>query len=832
MKIDLKDYQNSYKKIISDLETSKKNLSLIDLNSIITNLENILNYWRNLDEKRKNFLNKAIEYFYTWEYLSEKAKKNLVEKLLKNFKYHFLPLKLEEFLKKKKEEIKSQLKYLKRELPKFKEKEKKFDLEVLNYSISSINKLEKRYKNIFKKLGLFTIKDILFYFPRKYEDRKTVYPINLLNLGDVVNVLGYITSVYFFETKKNKVILKACLEDETGKINLIYTFKQDQNKFFNFYKKFFEKAKNLKIKVIARGKVTKFENSLALFHPEVVYFTYPLDSFGNYFPIYPGYSKVSFSSLIKAFEKAVSLITPYLPEYLPEKIKKKYNFPSFAESLFYVHIPNPEIDFEDYERFQTSYHKRLYFDELFLLQLLILKQRALQESIKETEIKASYNDLKEILDILPFKLTKAQEKVIKEILKDLENSKIISRLIQGDVGSGKTIIAIITAYLFAKKGYQVAVMCPTEILAYQHYLKFKSFLEKLNIKVGYLVGSLKPSQKKQIYKEIENGDLKVVIGTHALFQKDVKFKNLKLVIIDEQHRFGVEQRLSLKQKAKNPHILVMTATPIPRTLALTLYGDLDISVIDELPQGRKKIITKVITEDKLPEIYPLIFKELKEGRKVYVIYPLIEENEKLEELKSLKKMEKHWKSIFKDFQIFCLHGKMKDEDKYKVMQDFKNSKKGAILLSTTVVEVGVDVPEATIMIIENAERFGLSQLHQLRGRVGRGPYQSYCFLIPSSSASEKALKRLSIIEKYDDGFKIAEEDLKLRGSGEIFGIRQSGKSNEFFLDINNFLDVKFLEKVRKEAEEILKESPDLSKYPRLKKMLKIKYPSEDIYLKV
>ncbi|HIC86746.1 MAG TPA: hypothetical protein EYP03_00520 [Aquificae bacterium] len=437
MKIDLKDYQNSYKKIISDLETSKKNLSLIDLNSIITNLENILNYWRNLDEKRKNFLNKAIEYFYTWEYLSEKAKKNLVEKLLKNFKYHFLPLKLEEFLKKKKEEIKSQLKYLKRELPKFKEKEKKFDLEVLNYSISSINKLEKRYKNIFKKLGLFTIKDILFYFPRKYEDRKTVYPINLLNLGDVVNVLGYITSVYFFETKKNKVILKACLEDETGKINLIYTFKQDQNKFFNFYKKFFEKAKNLKIKVIARGKVTKFENSLALFHPEVVYFTYPLDSFGNYFPIYPGYSKVSFSSLIKAFEKAVSLITPYLPEYLPEKIKKKYNFPSFAESLFYVHIPNPEIDFEDYERFQTSYHKRLYFDELFLLQLLILKQRALQESIKETEIKASYNDLKEILDILPFKLTKAQEKVIKEILKDLENSKIISRLIRGDVGSGK-----------------------------------------------------------------------------------------------------------------------------------------------------------------------------------------------------------------------------------------------------------------------------------------------------------------------------------------------------------------------------------------------------------
>ena len=832
MKIDLKDYQNLYNEILSILETSKETLSLIDLKKIINNLENILSYWENLDEKRKNFLNKAIEYFYAWEYLSERARKNLIEKLLKNFKYHFLPLKLEKFLKKKKEELKNKLKYLKKNLPKFIEKENKFDLEVLNYPISSINKLEKRYKNIFKKLDLLTIKDILFYFPKRYEDRKTIYPINLLNLGEIVNIVGNIKSIYFFKTKKDKIILKVCLEDESGKINLVYTFKESQGRYLNFYKKFFEKAKDLKIKVIARGKVTKFENSLALFHPEVEYFTYPLDNFGSYFPIYSGYSKASFSSLVKAFEKVVSLITPYLPEYLPEKIKKKYNFPSFAESLFYIHIPNPDIDFEEYEKFQTPYHKRLYFDELFLLQLSILRQKALQESIKETEIKISYDDLKEILDILPFKLTKAQERVIKEILKDLENSKVISRLIQGDVGSGKTIIAIITAYLFAKKGYQVAIMCPTEILAYQHYLKFKSILEKLNIKVGYLVGSLKPSQKKQIYKEIENGKLKVVIGTHALFQKDVKFKNLKLVIIDEQHRFGVEQRLTLKQKAKNPHILVMTATPIPRTLALTLYGDLDISVIDELPQGRKKIITRIIMEDKLSEIYPLILKELKEGRKVYVIYPLIEENEKLEELKSLKKMEKHWKSIFKDFQVFCLHGKMKDEEKYKVMQDFKNSQKGAILLSTTVVEVGVDVPEATIMIIENAERFGLSQLHQLRGRVGRGPYQSYCFLVPSSSASEKALKRLSIIEKYNDGFKIAEEDLKLRGSGEIFGIRQSGKSREFFLDINNFLDIKFLEKARKEAEEILKESPDLSKYPRLRKMLKVKYLNKDMYLRV
>ncbi len=832
MKIDLEEYKNIYKKIVFILESSKENISLIKSKDIINNLEKILNYWKNLDDKRKNFLDKAIDYFYTWEFLSEKAKEDLIEKLLKNFKYHFLPLKLDEFLKKRKEKIKSKLKYLKRDLPKFKEKEKKFDLEILNYSISSLNKLEKKYKNVFKKLGLSTIKDILFYFPRKYEDRKTVYPINLINLGDTVNIIGKVTSISFFETKKDKIVLKVSLQDESGKINLVYIFKQNQNRFFNFYKKFFEKAKNFKIKVIARGKVTTFENSSALFHPEVTYFTYPLSNFGSYFPIYPGYSKVSFPTLIKAFEKVISLIVPYLPEYLPEKIKEKYNFPSFAESLFYIHIPNTNIDFEDYENFQTLYHKRLYFDEVFLLQLAILKQKIFQENIKETEIKASYDDLKEIFDILPFKLTNAQEKVIKEILKDLENSKIISRLIQGDVGSGKTIVAIITAYLFAKKGYQVAVMCPTEILAYQHYLKFKELLEKLNIKVGYLVGSLKPSQKKQIYKEIEEGNVKVLIGTHALFQKEVKFKNLKLVIIDEQHRFGVEQRLSLKQKAKNPHILVMTATPIPRTLALTLYGDLDLSIIDELPGGRKKIITKVLFENELPTIFPLLEKELKEGRKVYVIYPLIEENEKLEELKSLKKMENYWRSIFKDFKIFCLHGKMKDEEKYKVMQDFKNSKEGAILLSTTVVEVGVDVPEATIMIIENAERFGLSQLHQLRGRVGRGPYQSYCFLIPSSSASEKALKRLSIIEKYNDGFKIAEEDLKLRGSGEFFGVRQSGKSNELFLDINNFLDINLLEKARKEAIEILKESPDLSKYPRLKKILEIKYKNKDMYLKV
>ncbi len=827
----LKTYEDIYRETLNLLSAYQEKLPLYRPKILIDLLKDLLKYWQSLDEKRKIFLEKAINYLYTWEFLGDKAKKNLIEKLTNNIKFHFLPQKLEDILKEEKEKIKKHLKYLKRETPKFIEKEKKFDLSILNYPISSLKNLENKYRNVFKKLSLKYIKDIFYYFPKKYEDRKTVYPIKYLNLDEVVNVVGEIKHISYLETKKGKIVFKATLEDGTGKIHLVYIFSKKNERFFKFYKKFFEKAKKLKIKVIARGKVGRFEDNLAIFHPEVDYLTFPLKNFGSYFPIYPGYSKISLSRLINAFEKAVSTLAPYLPEYLPKEILEKYSFPSYGESIFYIHVPNTNIDFKLYENFETPYHKRLFYDEVFLMQLAILKQKFSREKIKE-DLNIEEKDLEPILKTLPFELTNAQKRVMKEILKDLKEGKLLSRLIQGDVGSGKTIIAILAAYLFAKKGYQVAVMCPTEILAFQHYQKFKAILEKLNIKVGYLVGSLKPSQKKEVYKQLENGEIKVVIGTHALFQKDVKFKNLKLVIIDEQHRFGVEQRLSLKEKAHNPHILVMTATPIPRTLALSLYGDLDVSIIDELPGGRKKIITKVIFENEITSIFPLLNKELKEGRKAYVIYPLIEENEKLEEIKSLEKMQEFWKKHFKDFEIYVLHGKMKDEEKYEVMKKFKESKRGAILLSTTVVEVGVDVPEATIMIIENAERFGLSQLHQLRGRVGRGPYQSYCFLVCGKKTSEKSLERLYTLEKYTDGFKISEEDLKLRGAGEFFGTRQSGKSDFFIFDFEKVFSLKLLEQARKDALEILQKSPDLSKYPRLSKMLKVKFEEKDTYLKV
>ncbi|HAA80591.1 MAG: DEAD/DEAH box helicase domain protein, partial [Caldanaerobacter subterraneus] len=406
-------------------------------------------------------------------------------------------------------------------------------------------------------------------------------------------------------------------------------------------------------------------------------------------------------------------------------------------------------------------------------------------------------------------------KVLKEIIADMNSHKVMNRLVQGDVGSGKTVVAACSMYIAVKNGYQVAMMAPTEILAKQHYHTLKELFRNTDIKIGLLSGSISPSNKKEVLEKIKNGDYDIVVGTHALIEDNVIFNNLGLCITDEQHRFGVRQRALLTQKGENPDVLVMTATPIPRTLALILYGDLDISIIDQLPPGRKKVKTYVISSSVRKKAYEFAMKEVKKGRQVYVVCPLIEESDKINAMSAEIVYREIYKDAFKEAKVGLLHGKMADSDKEKVMEEFVNGKID-ILVSTTVIEVGVNVPNATVMIVENAERFGLAQLHQLRGRVGRSEFQSYCILI-SYSNSDIAKKRLGVLAQTSDGFKIAEKDLEIRGPGEFLGLRQHGLPE--FKIANIFEDIDVLKRVQKDVEELLEKDPKLENYPKLKSIL-------------
>ena len=439
---------------------------------------------------------------------------------------------------------------------------------------------------------------------------------------------------------------------------------------------------------------------------------------------------------------------------------------------------------------------------------------------KEIKKIAPFEELiEEFKKSLPFKLTKAQERVLKEIAEDMKKEEPMNRLVQGDVGSGKTVVAAAVAFFAAKTGYQTAVMAPTEILANQHFKKFNEFLKPLGVRVGLLTGSMSKREKETMYRAIKEGYIQVVIGTHALIQEGVEFKNLGLAIIDEQHRFGVKQRVELKKKGRMPDVLVMTATPIPRTLAMTAYGDLDVSVIDELPSGRKPVKTEIVFEDEREKLIKLLKGELTKGNKVYIVYPLIEESEKLE-LKAATEMFHYWENKLKPYPVGLLHGRMKQEEKDKVMESFRKGE-FQVLVSTTVIEVGVDVPDATVMVIEHAERFGLAQLHQLRGRVGRGEKQSYCYLVTARNVGEEAIKRLKVLESTNDGFKIAEADLQFRGPGEIFGTRQSGLGDFKIADLRR--DFEILKLAREEAQKLVEKNPELKGLENLKELMKFRF---------
>ncbi|WP_339003645.1 ATP-dependent DNA helicase RecG [Fusobacterium animalis] len=636
-----------------------------------------------------------------------------------------------------------------------------------------------------KSLGINTIYDLIYYFPRAYDDRTNIKKIGELKFNEYVVLKATVMSAVNLTVRSGKKIVKAMVTDGTGIMEILW-----------FGMPYIKKSLKIGEEYLFIGQ-TKKSAVFQLINPEYKLFSGQQKvSENEILPIYSSNKNITQNSLRKLVEKFLVNFLNYFEENIPKKLIKEYKIMERKSAIKNIHYPVSMKEIEEAKR-------RFAIEELLILELGILKNRFIIENVnsKNYEVEGKKEKVKNFLSQLTFNLTNAQKKVIKEIYDEISNGKIVNRLIQGDVGSGKTVVAMVILIYMAENGYQGALMAPTEILANQHYLGIKERLEKIGLRVELLTSSIKGKKKNEILEGIANGDIDIVIGTHSLIEDNVVFKKLGLIVIDEQHRFGVNQRNKLREKGFLGNLLVMSATPIPRSLALSIYGDLDLSIIDELPPGRTPIKTKWIANDEdLEKMYDFIYKKVNAGNQAYFVAPLIETSDKMA-LKSVDKVSEEIERKFSNKKIGIIHGKMKAKEKDEVMLKFKN-KEYDILIATTVIEVGIDVPASTIMTIYNAERFGLSALHQLRGRVGRGSKQSYCFLI-SNSITENSKQRLSIMEETEDGFRIAEEDLKLRNSGEIFGLRQSGFSDLKFIDI--IYDVKTIKLVRDECIKYLKE---------------------------
>ena len=636
-----------------------------------------------------------------------------------------------------------------------------------------------------KSLGINTVYDLVYYFPRAYDDRTNIKKIGELKFNEYVVLKATVMSAVNLTVRSGKKIVKAMVTDGTGIMEILW-----------FGMPYIKKSLKIGEEYLFIGQ-TKKSAIFQLINPEYKLFSGQQKvSKNEILPIYSSNKNITQNSLRKLVEKFLVNFLNYFEENIPDELIKEYKIMERKSAIKNIHYPISMKEIEEAKR-------RFAIEELLILELGILKNRFIIENSnsKNYEVEGKKEKVREFLSQLTFNLTNAQKKVIKEIYDEISNGKIVNRLIQGDVGSGKTVVAMVMLIYMAENGYQGALMAPTEILANQHYLGIKERLEKIGLRVELLTSSIKGKKKNEILEGIANGDIDIVIGTHSLIEDNVVFKKLGLIVIDEQHRFGVNQRNKLREKGFLGNLLVMSATPIPRSLALSIYGDLDLSIIDELPPGRTPIKTKWIANDEdLEKMYDFIYKKVNAGNQAYFVAPLIETSDKMA-LKSVDKVSEEIERKFSNKKIGIIHGKMKAKEKDEIMLKFKN-KEYDILIATTVIEVGIDVPASTIMTIYNAERFGLSALHQLRGRVGRGSKQSYCFLI-SNSTTENSKQRLSIMEETEDGFRIAEEDLKLRNSGEIFGLRQSGFSDLKFIDI--IYDVKTIKLVRDECIKYLKE---------------------------
>ena len=659
----------------------------------------------------------------------------------------------------------------------------------------------KRAELLAKELKIKTFGDLIYYFPYKYIDRTKFYKISEVHAQmPYIQIKGKIRSMDTIGTG-HKQRLTARFYDDSGSIELVW-FQSVKWQLDNL---------ELNKEYIVFGKPSEFNGRINVVHPEIETEEEkqlkPAGLFqAHYVTTENMKKKYLHSKTINKFQLTlISLAKGKIKETLPEHITRKLKLVSLEEALATIHKPENTTDLKN-ARF------RLKFEELFIIQLKILALKHNRENkFKGFRFeKVGYNFNKFYTDFLPFELTNAQKKVLKEIRRDVNRNVQMNRLLQGDVGSGKTLVALMTILLAMDNGFQSCLMAPTEILAQQHFQSVSNFLNGMGIEVGLLTGSTKASERKVLHEALETGKLQILIGTHALIEDVVNFQNLGLVVIDEQHRFGVAQRAKLWQKNDliPPHVLVMTATPIPRTLAMTVYGDLDVSVIDELPPGRKPIETHHFFENRRKQVYNFMRQQMEKGRQIYVVYPLITESEKMD-LKNLEEGFRHISEALPDVKVGMVHGRMKPVQKENAMQKFKQGET-RILVATTVIEVGVDVPNASVMVIESAERFGLSQLHQLRGRVGRGAEQSYCILMSSYKISNESRKRLATMVRTNDGFEIAEVDMKLRGPGDMEGTQQSGVG--FDLKIANLgKDGEILKLARDVASEVLSGDPFLQK---------------------
>ncbi len=669
-----------------------------------------------------------------------------------------------------------------------------------------------------QKLGLFTVKDLLFYYPRDHVDYARQVSISELVAGETVTILGKINACSCFTSPKNKnlTIFDLRVTDRSGKIKLSRFFagrRYNDRGWQHRYKSFYPVGAI----VVASGLVKQNKYGVTLENPEIEV----LESrggrvesikIGRVLPVYPLVEGITADVVRESVTKVIPALAQ-IKDPMPEILRDRYVLIGLKEALSNIHFP---------EARDTLIHarRRLIFDEFFYLQLGFLQRRQKEKENRTTAIFTPTGGLiEEFNQLLPFSLTNAQKRVVNEILGDLQLQTPMNRLVQGDVGSGKTVVAVFAILAAIQSGYQAALMAPTEVLAEQHYRKLINWFSLLHLPVELLTGSTKMTKRREIHSQLMTGELPVLVGTHALIQDPVQFKNLGLVAIDEQHRFGVDQRAALLAKGNSPHILSLTATPIPRTLALTLHGDLDVSQIDELPPGRQAIETKVVTNRDRAKIYTLMRREIEQNRQVYIIFPLVEESEKLDVKAAVEEHQKLSEIVFPEFKIGLLHGRMKSAEKEAALTEFRDNQT-PIIVATTVIEVGVDVPNATVMLIENAERFGLSQLHQLRGRVGRGSHQSYCFLLTQKSKQD-SLQRLNFLEQSTDGFFLSEMDLRLRGPGQVLGKKQSGLPD--FALASLVEDQEILNVARTAAVELIESDPNLENFPDLQAELDLRY---------
>ncbi len=647
----------------------------------------------------------------------------------------------------------------------------------------------------FRKAGINSVEDILYRIPFRYEDRSAFSAISKLRAGDKLSVSGKIIDSNLKKTRKRGfTIFEALIDDGTASIKVVWINQPYLKKVL---------TKSTEIIIFGEVQISRYGRPcLQLENPEYEILNKEEDSVhtGGIVPVYRNIPGIGQKALRKIIYNLIGDFSEEEAEFLPSHSVRQLGLIDRSEALKKIHFPDDSYDIDELNNRTSKAHRRLIFEEFFLLQAgLLMKKSGLSGKKKGISFKTTSEIGKKLREILPFSLTGAQRKVFKEIVADMTAEKPMNRLLQGDVGSGKTIVALLAMLLAVENGYQATLMAPTEILAEQHLFNIRKVLEKTDYTIALVKGGQKKSEREIIEVSIEGGRTDIIIGTHALIQKKIKFKKLGLTVIDEQHRFGVIQRAEVVKKGISSDVLVMTATPIPRTLALTVYGDLDLSVIDELPPGRMPVITRVVKENKRKEVYAFMKKNLHKGGQCFVVYPLIEESDKLD-LKAATEMFKTLETEFGDFRLGLIHGKMKSPEKEEVMKCFKEGKLD-LLVSTTVIEVGIDIPNSNIMIIENAERFGLAQLHQLRGRVGRGKRKSYCILMGSYKLSAEARARLSVMEKTDDGFLIAEKDLEIRGPGDFFGTKQSGLPE---LRIGNIVkDRALMEQARKEATSFL-----------------------------